>query len=220
MADLKLTVLIAVCALALVSGCTAQKRQHCATYISGGLDTDIPRRVIVVPFDGRECSRAARMIATDAMSLELQGALLCDVIPAPVDDERLMAEIGLWKSGRVDPDSLIAAQKTYGADAFVFGTLTQYKPYDPPIMGIKVRMLSARTGDVLWACEAVFDAHAPDVRKAAKRAMKRAGPKRWLGTDDIVFMSPRYFSRFVASEIVRPLKERLHVGERTLVAEK
>jgi len=209
----KMACVAVLCAMAAGStGCVTPEAQRVATYVHADLINFPVRRIVVVPFDGRECPAEARQVVTEALSLELQSALLCDVIPAPLTDERLVAEAGLWKRGRVDPEALIDARKTYGADAFLFGTLSQYKPYDPPIVGLKVRMLSARTGEVLWASEAIFDARRAEVRRAAMETMRNEGPKDWLSGDDMVFMSPRYFSRYVAREVVAPLSKQVNRG--------
>ena len=211
MVDAK-TACVALLFAAILAGCATPETPRVATYVHADLVNFPVRRVVVVPFDGRECPVEARKTVTEALSLELQSALLCDVVPAPVADERLAAEAGLWKRGRVDPEALIEARKTYGADAFLFGTLTQYKPYDPPIVGLKVRMLSAKTGEVLWASEAVFDARRPEVRRAARETLRHEGPTDWLSGEDMVFMSPRYFSRYAAREVVAPLSAQVNRG--------
>lgn len=194
--------------LGITVGCATSGRQRVATYISPTLGANMPARIVVVPFDGRSCTADARNLVTESVALELQSVLLCDIVPAPTSDERLMAEIGLWKRGRIDVDALVTARKTYSADAFLFGTLTQYKEYDPPLIGLKLRMLDARTGDMMWAAEAVFDGRDKDVRRRAVASFKKSGLKKTLYGPPLVFMSPRLFSRFVAQEVVRPLGER------------
>ena len=211
MADARIVSVALLCG-AILTGCATPESQRVATYVHADLINFPARRVVVVPFDGRECPAEARTIVTEALSLELQSALLCDIVPAPLADERLVAEAGLWQRGRVDPEALIEARKTYGADAFLFGTLTRYKPYDPPIIGLKVRMLSARTGEVLWASEAIFDARRAEVRRAAKETMRNEGPNDWLSGDEMVFMSPRWFSRYAAREVVTPLSKQVNRG--------
>ncbi len=191
---------------ALAVGCITP-RQRVATYTSPELVTEMPDRLVIVPFDGSACTPDGRDIATKSVALELQGIPGCGVITAPPNDERLAAESAVWRRGRVDIAALIAARKRYRADAFLFGTVTQYKAYDPPILGLKLRMLSAQTGDVLWAADALFDAHDQQVRRQARSYFNRSGLSRTLYGSDLIFMSPRLFSRFVASEVVRRLEE-------------
>jgi hypothetical protein len=107
----------------------------------------------------------------------------------------------------VDVESLIVAQKAYLADAFLFGTVTQYKPYDPPVLGLKLRLLSARTGDVIWAAEALFNANERDVRAMAEGYFANSGLKDRLYGPELIFMSPRLYADFVAAQVMRPLRE-------------
>jgi hypothetical protein len=148
-------------------------------------------------------------MATSALAMAIQGTLCCDTLLPAAGDERLAAESILWQSGRVDVESLIVAQKAYLADAFLFGTVTQYKPYDPPVLGLKLRMLSARTGDVIWAAEALFNAHEQDVRALAERYFQNSGMKDCLYGPELVLVSPKLYTDFVAAQVVRPLGEQL-----------
>ncbi len=148
-------------------------------------------------------------MATAAVAMAIQGTLCCDTLLPADGDERLAAESVLWQRGRVDVESLIVAQKAYLADAFLFGAVTQYKPYDPPVLGLKLRMLSARTGNVIWAADALFDAHQSDVRALAERYFHNSGLKDRLYGPDLLLMSPKLFADFVAAQIVRPLAEQL-----------
>jgi hypothetical protein len=141
--------------------------------------------------------------------MAIQSTLCCDTVSPAEGDERLAAESALWRSGQVDIESLIIAQKAYLADAFLFGSVTQYKPYDPPVLGLKLRMLSARTGDVIWAADALFNAHESDVRLMAERYFQNSGLRDRLYGPDLVFMSPKLFADFAAAQVVRPLGEQL-----------
>jgi len=198
----------AVCLVALLAGCAVPRKEHVATYISPTWEEGVPARIVVVPFDAPGCSRGARDLVTSALAMELQAALHADVITASSQDERLTAESALWRRGRVNIDALVAARKEYLADAFVFGTVTHYKEYDPPILGLKVSMISARAGQVLWAAEGLFDAQARSTRSQAEDYFRNSGLRRSLYGPDLMFMSPRLFARFVASEVVRPLRRR------------
>ena len=202
---------------ALAAGCAAPPPQRMATYMSPTLPDELPARVVVVPFSAPACTADDGPMVTQSMALAIQSTLLCDVVPARAEDERLAAESALWQRGKVDVESLVVARKNYMADAFLFGTITQYKPYDPPILGLKLRMLSARTGDVLWAAEALFDAHDQTTRSKARDYFKDSGLRGRLYGPDLMFMSPKLYAGFVASEIARPLGERIQ-RERASVA--
>ncbi len=196
-------------AISLLAGCAAPRVERVATYVSPVWEEGAPSRIVVVPFDGPACPKRAGTLVTRALAMELQDALHADVITAPDENERLAAESALWRRGRVSIDALVAARKTFLADAFVFGTITHYKEYDPPVLGLKVSMLSARTGEVIWAAEALFDAHSRPTRALAETYFENSGLSHTLYGSGLMFMSPRLFARFVATEMVRPLQRRL-----------
>jgi len=199
---------------ALFTGCAAPSPsrvtiQRVATYISPAMAENPPGRIVVVPFASPVCEPEAGRMATASLAMAIQGTLCCDTVLPAEGDERLAAESALWQRGRVDVESLIVAQKAYLADAFLFGTVTQYKPYDPPVLGLKLRMLSARTGDVIWAADALFNAHENDVRVLAEYYFRNSGLKDRLYGPELQLMSPKLFSDFVAAQVVRPLGEQL-----------
>jgi hypothetical protein len=199
---------------ALCSGCAAPApqrgtMQQVATYISPAMAEKPPGRIVVVPFASPAYAPEAGRTATASLAMAIQGTLCCDTLLPAEGDERLAAESALWQRGRVDIESLIVAQKAYLADAFLFGTVTQYKPYDPPVLGLKLRMLSARTGDVIWAADALFNAHESDVRALAERYFQNSGLKDRLYGPELMLMSPKLFADFVAAQVVRPLGEQL-----------
>jgi hypothetical protein len=196
----------------LCAGCAAPSRatiQRMATYISPAMEANPPGRIVVVPFASPGCAPEAGRMATASLAMAIQGTLCCDTVLPAEGDQRLAAESALWRSGRVDVASLIVAQKAYLADAFLFGTVTQYKPYDPPVLGLKLRMLSARTGDVLWAADALFNAHESDVRLLAECHFRNSGLKDRLYGPELLLMSPKLYADFVAAQVVRPLGEQL-----------
>ena len=195
-----------------IAGCATSSpplHQRVATYISPTLAGNPPARIVVVPFASPAEAPEAGRTVTEAVARAMQSALCCDLLSPAPGDERLAAESALWQRGRVDVQSLIVAQKAYLADAFLFGSVTQYKPYDPPVLGVKLRMLSARTGDLIWAAEAVFDSHEADVRFMTARYFENSGMKDRLYGPELVLMSPTLYAGFVASEMVRPLAGQL-----------
>jgi len=198
-----------VLAMGLLWGCAAMREPapRVASYISPAFREGPTGRIVVVPFDGSGCSREARAMVTQAIALTLQEVTRRDVIVAPVTDEQLAAESAMWRRGRVNVDSLVAARKQYLADAFLFGVITHYKEYDPPILGLKLNLLCARTGDVLWAADALYDARDSEVRRRAKAHFERSGMHDLLYGPGLVFVSPQLFARFVAADVVAPLRQ-------------
>lgn len=195
-------------ALALVlaaTGCRApESKVHCFTAPS--VLCDPPARIVVVPFACAPAAREAGPMLTQAVALAVQDTFSNDVITAGHVDERITAEGVLWQRGRVDMDVLVTAQKQYLADVFLFGAVTHYRPYNPPLIGLKLRMISARTGGVLWAAEGSFDAREEQVRSQGIDYFNESGLRDKLYGAELVFISPKQYATFVAREMLLPLK--------------
>ena len=163
------------------------------------------RRVVVVPFGVAESSRKASPIVTSAFTLQLQEKCPFQVILAPANDDRLAEQSEMWRNGRIDVDKLIEARSEYRADAFVFGLVTHYKPYDPPVLGLRIAMLSGNSGAVLWESEAVFDAGDKVLHDYFECRFEAGSQRDSLYGPKLVFVSPRVFAEYSAVEMVRTL---------------
>lgn len=193
----------------LAAGCvvTPPPLRCVSTFALPQVTANPPARIVVVPFDAPACTDGAGSLVTEAVALAAQDTFHVDVLMARAGDERLAAESSLWQRARVDVSTLIDARKEYLADAFLFGAVTQYKPYDPPLLGLKLRLLSAHTGEVLWAADGVFDARDRHVRAMALNYFRCSGLSEKLYGPELILVSPRQYSSFVAAEMFLPLKE-------------
>ncbi len=68
-----------------------------------------------------------------------------------------------WRSLEIQPDSaysleqLLAARKMLGVDAVLVGTVTNYTPYPHMAMGLQMKLIDLRDGQVVWAVEQFWD---------------------------------------------------------------
>jgi len=190
-------------AVLLLAGCATNVARHNVTvYHSDNPAESRLRRVVIVPLGADLCTPEESAKIAESLSLELQKAKGYDIVLAKPADRRLAVEGALWRRGRVDANALIEARERYRADAFLFGTITHYKAYDPPLLGIKIRLLSATSGDVLWSADGLFDAADNSVRADAMRYFRRSGMKDSLYGPELILMSPRLFSKYVVHEMV------------------
>jgi len=187
------------------AGCLPS-RQHTTTYVDQEIINNLPRRIVVVPFNAPNCTLPEKEGITRAMAAELQGLLVSEIVLAPAGDDHLAYDANLPVTGEMDVDVLVRARKRYHADAFVFGSVTHYRAYDPPVLGLKIRMISSVTGKVLWGAEALMNAADGDVRHKAIRWMHKSGLGKWDSRELLIFNGTRHYPRFVMSEIVNSFK--------------
>jgi hypothetical protein len=133
-----------------------------------------------------------------------------EVVTVPA--ERLRSRTGrpAWTGTENLPPNLFEfLRREYGCDAVLFSELTAYHAYAPMVIGWRLKLVDARTGQILWAVDDLFDAARPAVANAAYHFEKRQDATAdrsegsWLGQN-----SPRRFGRYSAAALLDTLPER------------
>jgi hypothetical protein len=129
-----------------------------ASYRSSTLDSDPPRRVVVLPFENASERKGAARIVTDVFTSVLARRGRFEVVESGTVSEALVA-IGAAPYGNLDFETLAALRRTVEFDAVIFGTVYSYsegiKPgaTTSPQLTFDARMLDAASGRVLWVAE-------------------------------------------------------------------
>jgi hypothetical protein len=97
----------------------------------------------------------------------------------------------------------------FGVDAVLFTQLTQYRPYEPLLIGWRMKLIDADEPHILWAVDEVFDARVPTVAAAASRHLE-GNPDTGASLSDSrsVLQSPRRFGRYTAHAVVQTMPGR------------
>jgi len=97
----------------------------------------------------------------------------------------------------------------FGVDAVLFTQLTQYRPYEPLLVGWRMKLIDADEPHILWAVDEVFDARVPTVAAAASRHLE-GNPDTGTSLSDSrsVLQSPRRFGRYTAHAVVQTMPGR------------
>jgi len=161
-------------------------------------------RTLVLPL--RHADPEASRQITEALVLELQKSQAVEAISPYGPETEFLKNLTVWRDGALDVRALTTLRKRLGVDAVVAGILTGYRPYEPPLVGLKVQLLSARTGRVLWGAETCLDARDGGVKALMRHyyAERIADGSRSYGWQ-ILLTSPRHFAQFVAHEVVATL---------------
>ena len=107
-------------------------------------------------------------------------------------------------------DFLAGLRREYGCDAVMFAELTTYHAYAPLAVGWRLKLVDARTGQILWAVDEQFDATHPAVARAARRFEQNRPWFQLAGNekDWVALNSPRQFGRYSAAALLETLPER------------
>ncbi len=165
-------------------------------------DTNV-QRVLLVPFTFETRRDKIVKEVTDAFFIELQKSTKFDTIVPQESLDLFLQQGDIWNRGVVRAKIIIEAKKRYKVDAIIFGTITQYKPYEPPILGVKVGMFSTVSGNVVWSSDAIFDSSESSVIQLVKTYYKNNFQKKQTLYDwRIILLSTKRYAQFVAHHII------------------
>jgi len=194
--------LLAALALASTASCIAggarEMPRLANAVVSSDFDSYGLRRVGLLPFTGRD--------VTETQGLDLQRALHTELAQSTPFELVLLDGIDLaeldasdpYRRGWYKPRTIIGLSQRYGLDGMLFGTVTQERFYSPQLLSLRVDLVSAETGLVIWSGSVNLDASDPRVLE---------GLKLYYGeTDDdqswrVALLSPERFARFAAFQI-------------------
>lgn len=174
-------------------------------YHADSLDRAGRLRALVLPF--RHADRAASESVTQAFALELAKAQHVEVLPDDGPAAELGQQLGVWDGQCLDIHALTVLRRRLRVDAVVCGSILRYRPYSPPILGLRVQLVSTRTGGVLWGAEGTFDASNAGTQYLMEKFYElwMEDTPRSLGWR-VLLHSPRQFNQFVVHQLVESIE--------------
>jgi hypothetical protein len=164
-------------------------------------------RVVVLELDNQSTFADLSEQMTLALSDGLGKKRLFSIRTVSRSDE-LWTTLNLDNITAYSYEDLAIIHESLKADAVVFGTIRRYSGYPHMQMGLHVKMVNVRNGELVWAIEEVWDSTDKDVELRMKRYFStemRTGyePLNWR----LLVTSPRAFNKFVVHEVVSTLPE-------------
>ncbi len=118
-----------------------------------------------------------------------------------VSREELAARFGqesFASTGALPANLLSRLAADYGVDAVLLLDLTHFTPYEPVSLGVRAKLVTVDSGDVLWSFDSIFDAARPDVSLAARQfSTGRKRPPAAVEDDSGILQSPSRFAGYV-----------------------
>ena len=113
-----------------------------------------------------------------------------------------------WRSLQLQPDStytfeqLLAIRDTLKCDGVLLGTVTEYRPYPHMAVGLRLKLLDLRDGQLVWALEQVWDSADKTTEKRIKNYFKSEKREGFAPLHEkLAAVSPLEFIKFVSYEI-------------------
>ena len=192
----------------LLSGCQFYRVAAPATdyyYLNPDKDLSSIGRVAVVELDNDSGYPQISADVTESLFQALQKRQVFGLNTVRQSDPS-------WRSLQLDIDStysleqLSAIRKTLKCDAVLIGTVTEFKPYPHMAIGLRLRLVDLKDGQLLWALEQIWDSADKTTEYRIKNYFKsqmRSGfaPLR----ERLVAISSLKFVKFVTYEVAETL---------------
>ncbi len=164
------------------------------------------QRVLLLPLTIESKRDKVTDEVTEAFSIELQRSAKFSIVEANEFQDILSQQKDIWNRGLIRAETIVEAKKRYKVEAIIFGQITQYQPYEPPILGIKIGMFSAKSGNIMWSADAIFDSSQASVIKLLKSYHKKQYQRKQSLYDwNLIMLSMKRYSQFVAYHIIKTL---------------
>jgi hypothetical protein len=193
----------------LLSGCITYYRGSAPSadhyYINPNKSLSAVGRVVIVELNNNSSYPEISNDVTEKMYQALQKKQIFGLTVVRQDEP-------LWRSLQVDLDSkytldqIIAIHETLKCDALLLGTITEFRPYPHMIIGLRLKILDLRDGQLLWALEQVWDSADKTTEYRIKdyfRSQKRSGYAPLQ--ERLASVSSLEFIKFVSYEVAETL---------------
>jgi len=173
------------------------------TYLAERADLANVRRIMVLPFAheagvAMDCSKVR-----DAFVAELQKLRRFEVVPLPAEaseDEELNFSLS---RGRLSTEAVVRLCRRYSLDGLFLGSVTSWRAYTPPHLGLRTQLVSVHSGAPVWAIDAIYDAAdrstISDLRHYTETTQQDDGN---LHGYELTLLAPSKFTTYVAHRCV------------------
>lgn len=194
--------------LALLSGCDAYRASGKVGdyyYLNPDKKLNTVGRVAIVELDNDSSYPQISTDVTESLFQALQKKQVFGLTIIRQDDPS-------WRSLQLELDKtytldqILAIRQTLKCDGVLVGTITEFRPYPHLAIGLRLKLLDLRDGQLLWALEQVWDTADKTTENRIKkyfRSEKRSGfaPMH----DRLATVSSLEFIKFVSYEVAGTL---------------
>ena len=208
-------VIILCLSLSVLSGCLGRGRlSHPmgSLYISPQIGSAYIKRVVVLPFANHTRYMDAGELVSEAFIKELEKAGKYEIISGKKVAEFVeYASINI-NEGVINKSDLERIAVAFHSQGVIIPKVSQYFPYQSPVLGINAKLIYVPWGRVVWAVDEVFDSGVKDVAESAmdyyKNVLRQTNP---LYKREIMLISMKMFTQYVCFEIVNTIPGRSYV---------
>lgn len=196
------------CALMLFCSCTHRRSSLCGQYYSPQASkcSYALGSVCLVELHNNTAYPQVSADVTEALYQTLQKKNISGLSLLRQNDTN-------WKNLQINADSnytldqLLATRKMLKVDTVLTGTVTSYAPYPHMAMGLNLKLIDLRNGQVVWSIERVWDTADKATQQSIKKYFERQLRSDFSPLDEqLALISPINFVRFVTYDATEMLK--------------
>ena len=179
-------------------------------YLADDRDISSVRRIMVLPFWEAPGVRADLGRIHNAFHDELTKLQRFEIVPLPPDAREDDLINSTLHRGKISTGSLVSLSERYHLDGIMVGTVTSYRPYSPPHLGMRVQLISIHTGDTVWAAEGLYDASDARTVEDLEHYYQTSQATDETGHGvELYWISPSKFASYVSYRLVASWKQSL-----------
>ncbi|MBK8979757.1 MAG: hypothetical protein IPM29_27995 [Planctomycetes bacterium] len=204
---------VAVCAawIATLGGCgslsTAPRQLPLPCHRAPDEQLATMRRVCLLTFRNAVGVHAEADAVRATFAEELQKLHRFEVVPLPADAPEDSAIHAALMRAELATGPLAELVGRYGVDGVVIGTITAERPYQPPHLGVRLRLVSLHDGATLWSVDALFDSADARVQEDCRHyAETFQAEERSMHGWEMNLLSPQRYRAYVAHRVVATLR--------------
>lgn len=176
-------------------------------YINPNADFATVGKTVVFELDNRTANQNITIPLTNAIRDLIQKKHIFS-LRTVLRRDQAWRDLDLEEAASYSIKELAEIRKQLKADAVIFGYISQYIPYPHMMLGLHLKMVDLRTGQLLWALEQVWDSTDRRVERRMKIFYERSmrdgyEPFGWR----LMITSPKAFNKFVVDEVAQTLPE-------------
>jgi len=141
-----------------------------------------------------------------ASAIQSKGLFHVDLIRR---SDPVCRDLSLDHMGALRLDEIARMRDALGCDAVLLGRVSHFQPFPRMQLGLVVKLMDVRDGELLWGVEHVWDTTDQNTERRIRTYFHhevRSGYEP-MGYE-LVLKSPRAFERFIAHEVANTLCER------------
>ena len=203
---MKATTIALFASLAMLASCQLPRPQRpkvINSYLAEPSDLANVRRIMVLPFHAEAGVQADAEQIRDAFVGELQKLRRFEVVPLTAEareDDELNASMA---RGRLSTEAMVQLCNRYALDGVFIGSVTSWRAYTPPNLGLRTHLISVHSGATIWAVDTIYDSSdrttISDLRHYHSHTQHDDGN---LHGWELTLLSPSKFTNFVAHRCV------------------